>query len=161
MKRLISGMLLLGLLVCTAPAAAEPFTPAAAAPKLEQLEISATFAPPHNEPVVGDRVARYRLQAELDLRWWRLQWQPKVTAWGVNRWRPTDVVGHGIPQAWENSDWSVEKWRISHTQSLSLWLTDALALTTEYYMPVDRKSWGGHGLERHYYWLVGAKWTLK
>jgi len=131
-----------------------------AGPTLNSLELSATMAPPHNEPVVGDRVARYRAELTTDVRWGCLQWEPKLTAWGVNQWRSTADIGNGS-DAWENSDYSIEKWRVSHTQNLSLWLTDYAALTTEYYMPLDRKSWGGHGLERHYYWLVGFKLKLK
>jgi hypothetical protein len=41
------------------------------------------------------------------------------------------VVGHGIPEAWENSDWSIERFRYSMTQTLSLRLTEHFALTTE------------------------------
>jgi hypothetical protein len=128
-------------------------------PNLEQVELEVALAPPHNEPVVGDKVARYRAELKGDVCWGRLQWEPKITAWGVNTWRSTDRIGHGW-NAWQNSDYSIEKVRVSHTQNLSFWLNDNIALTTEYYMPLNRKSWGGHGLERHYYWLVGFRWQL-
>lgn len=153
MKRLFSTILMLMCLFSTIQAhALEP-------PHLEQLTVETAMAPPHNEPVVGNRVARYRAELKGDVRWGRLQWEPKITAWGVNAWRSTDAIGHGW-DAWRNSDYSIEKIRVSHTQNLSLWLSDHVALTTEYYMPLNRKSWGGHGLERHYYWLVGFRWQL-
>lgn len=129
-------------------------------PELEDLVIDVMMAPPHNEPVVGDKVARYRSEMKASVRWGRLQWEPKITAWGLNTWRATNRIGNGT-NAWKNSDYSIEKVRVSHTQNLSLWLTDNFAMTTEYYMPLDRKSWGGHGLERHYYWLVGFELKLR
>lgn len=134
--------------------------PAIALPTLDHLDLEVTMAPPHNEPVVGDMVARYRGQLSADIRWGRVQWEPKLTAWGVNQWQSTAVIGNGS-DAWGNSDYTIDEYRISHTQNLSIWITDHAALTTEYYMPLDRKSWGGHGLERHYYWLVGFKLRLK
>ncbi len=149
MKRFVL-ILMLCLLPCTA----------VAGPELANLHLEATLSPPHNEPVIGDRVARYRVQAGADVRWGRVQWEPTLNAWGVNRWRTSEVVGH-FPDSWGNSDWSIERWRVSMTHNLSLHLTDHVALTTEYYMPFDRKSWGGHGLERHYYWLIGMRWSLK
>lgn len=152
MRSIVSILLMLCCLA--APAAASESL------RLEQFTFDATFAPPHNEPVVGDRVARYRVQLAGDVRWWRFQWEPKLTAWGVNQWRSGATIGNG-GDAWDNSDYSVDKWRVSHTQNLNVWVTDHLALTTEYYMPIDRKDWGGHGLESNYYWLVGFRWRLK
>ena len=131
--------------------------PALAAPKIEDFYLTAEFAPPHNEPVVGDRVARYRSEAVLEVQWGRFTWRPTLTAWGVQKWQPTDIVGHGR-DAWRNSDFEIETVRWSHTQNLDFRLTDSVSITTEYYMPLYRDTWGGHGLERHYYWLIGAKW---
>jgi hypothetical protein len=128
-----------------------------AAPVLDDFYLTAEFAPPHNEPVVGDRVARYRSEAHLVMRWGNLEWHPKLTAWGVQKWRPSDIVGHG-EDAWRNSDFSVETVRWSHTQTLKYRMSESLAATTEYYMPLYRDTWGGHGLERHYYWLIGLEW---
>ena len=68
MKRLL---LTLCFLLLTAPAWAL---------ELHQLTVDATFAPPHNEPVVGDRVARYRLQASADVRMWRFAWEGEKPA---------------------------------------------------------------------------------
>lgn len=133
------------------------FTAAAhAGPKLEHCYLTSEFAVPHNEPVIGDYVARYRAQAVAEVAWGRVTWEPRLTAWGVNTWRNSEQVGH-FPESFANSDWSIEAVRLSTTQTLSLRLTDYLHLTTEYYMPFDRSRWGGHGLERHYYWLTGFK----
>lgn len=148
MKKAILLLLLLLL-----PIAAAAFD----GPRLEDFVVSAQFAPPHNEPVVGDRVARYRSEATAVLRWGKLEWQPKLTAWGVQKWQPTDIVGHGN-DAWRNSDFGIETIRWSHTQTVKYHMTDSFALSSEYYMPLYRDTWGGHGLERHYYWLAGFEW---
>jgi hypothetical protein len=117
------------------------------------LEWNATFVPPHHEPVVGDKVARYRLQVipGYEMEYFRISLQ--LDAWGVQTWQPSSVVGHNW-QAYENSDWSVEEWRLGTTTRAEAG-PDKLHFYTEYYMPIDRKTWGGHGMERHYYWLVG------
>lgn len=138
-------MLAAMLLALTLPAGAADYS----------LRWNATFAPPHNEPVVGDRVARYRLHIEPGIEFKFLRYRLAINAWGVNHWRTSDTVGHGFPEAWEGSDWSVEEWRTSTTHRLELgpgWLH----FFTEYYLPLDRKSWGGHGMETNYYWLTGV-----
>lgn len=152
MLKILTSVLIV-LMCATATLAMPPVT-------LDALEVSAEFVPPHNEPVIGDRVARYRAELTSSISWGRIQWEPKITAWGVNKWRSTATIGNGA-DAWRNSDYSVETWRVSHTQNLSIWLTDNVAVTTEYYMPLKRKEWGGHGLECHYYWMVGFKAKLK
>lgn len=83
---------------------------ASAGPELGDGSIQATFAPPHNEPVVGDRVARYRLRAEQAIDWGAFSLNGQYTAWGVQPWQRPHVVGHGL-DAWENSHWGVEQWR--------------------------------------------------
>lgn len=118
-----------------------------------------TFAPPHNEPVVGDRVARYRLYLDPEWRGEYVRFATPITIWGVNTWQPSKVVGHGS-EAWSNSDWSVEKVRVAITPRLEIG-SQRLHFYTEYYMPLNRKSWGGHGLERHYYWLTGFGGSIR
>lgn len=118
-----------------------------------------TVAPPHNEPVIGDKVARYRLQLHPEYATTYFRVSPEINVWGVNTWQPSDVVGHGW-EAWQNSDWSVEEFRTSVTTRAEIG-PKALHFYTEYYWPIDRKSWGGHGLERHYYWLVGVGGRIK
>lgn len=117
------------------------------------LSYSATFAPPHNEPVVGNMVARYRLQLEPSVEWEWLRYKLTATAWGCNEWRSDP--GNGFPDAWEGSDWSVTEWRYSLTHRATVG-PKRLGLFVENYMPLNRNSWGGHGMERHYYLLTGV-----
>lgn len=118
------------------------------------LDWSLTFAPPHNEPVIGDKVARYRLQLHPEWSSKFVRFSPEINAWGVNTWQTSDVVGHGVPDAWENSDWSVETVRISMTTRVELG-PESIHLYAEHYMPINRESWGGHGLEQNVYFLLG------
>lgn len=104
------------------------------------LYVTATFAPPHNEPVAGDRVARYRAELEPALHLGWLDVEGKLSAWGVQKWRPSSVVGNGFPEAW-------------------VW-PQRLGLFAEHYKPINRHSWGGHGMERHYYLLTGVRGRL-
>lgn len=125
------------------------------------LYVTATFAPPHNEPVAGDRVARYRAELEpaLHLKW--LDVEGKLSAWGVQKWRPSSVVGNGFPEAWRGSDWDVEAWRFSYTARATAWVwPQRLGLFAEHYKPINRHSWGGRGMERHYYLLTGVRGRL-
>ncbi|MEZ4599175.1 MAG: hypothetical protein R2940_05245 [Syntrophotaleaceae bacterium] len=117
------------------------------------LEYNITFAPPHNEPVVGDRVARYRVQLRPSVEFKYFRYNLKIDAWACNTWQSNDVIGNG-GDAWDNSDYSIEKWRIGFTHRAEAG-PKIIHLFTEYYVPYDNDSWGGHGMERHYYWLVG------
>jgi hypothetical protein len=143
-----AGRLVVTFLLCFIVFSATP-----ASARALSLKWNATLSPPHNEPVVGNRVARYRLQVapHLDTRW--LRYKLQANAWGVNRWQLTDVVGSGL-EAWSGSDWSVEEWRFSLLHRIEVG-PKYLGLFMEGYMPIDRFSWGGHGMERHYYWLIG------
>lgn len=131
-----------------------------AAPTLDDLRLSVTFAPPHNEPVIGSYVARYRTELHGTVSWGPVEWTPRLTLWGVNTWRNSATVGH-FPDSWGNSDWSIEHYRLSTTQQIKLRATDHLAVFAEHYLPFQNERWGGHGLERHYYWLTGIEWRLK
>ena len=42
------------------------FSAVHAAPELERLDLEIAFVPPHNEPIIGDKAARYRLQIEAE-----------------------------------------------------------------------------------------------
>jgi hypothetical protein len=117
------------------------------------LQWNATFAPPHNDPVVGDRVARYRVQVEPNLEIGWLRYRLRFNAWGVNRWQSVDKVGGGL-DSWSNSDWSVEKWRLSLLHQAEFG-PKSIHLFVEYYQPIDSNDWKGHGLETHYYMLTG------
>ena len=122
------------------------------------LEWNAGVLLPHHEAVVGDSVARYRLQATPTYEFNYGKYSLQVDAWGVQKWQPSSVVGH-FPESYENSDWSVEKVRVSTKHRLKLG-ADKLHLFVEYYMPLNRRQWGGHGMERHYYLLAGVGGTF-
>ena len=119
------------------------------------LELSAQFAPPHNEPVIGNRVARYRIQITPTLDWGIVHYRIEANAWGVNIWQRPNVVGHGVPEAWENSDWSVEEWRYTGTGTL---LIDLGAGTSLFVESTYTEKFVGNG---SYYNLFGLKWTSK
>ena len=114
---------------------------------------NAAMAPPHNEPVVGNKVARYRLQVKPSVEFKYFRYSLQVDAWGVNKWQPSSVVGHW-PDSISGSDWSVEEWRVATTHRAEVGPYKVHAYI-EYYMPLDRHNWGGHGMERHYYTLIG------
>ncbi len=118
-----------------------------------------TLSPPHNEPVVGDKVARYRLQIKPSVQFKYLRNEVQIDLWGCQTWRTPSQVGHGIPDAWQNSDWDIETVRVGITERMEIG-PQRLHGFTEYYIPVDRRAWGGHGMERHYYWLIGIGGTL-
>ena len=122
------------------------------------LNYNLTFSPPHNEPVVGNQVARYRLQLNPEITFKYARYDLEFDVWGTNQWRNGSTVGNGS-EAWDNSDWSIDKYRLSLTHKVHLG-PETLHIFTEYYMPIDRKSWGGHGMETNYYWLVGFGGTL-
>lgn len=118
------------------------------------LDWRAMFVPPAHEPVVGNKVARYLLEITpgWESEYFRLH--AIVKAWGVNTWIPPDVRGHGW-EKYENSDWSVEEWRISTTLKVEIG-PESLHFEVEYYRPRHNQTWGGHGMEKHYYLLAGV-----
>ena len=72
--------------------------------------------------------------------------------WGCNKWRTPDQVGHGIPDAWKGSDWSVQEWRWDARFEGSIEVAPHTDLFTEY--KID----GTVG--KHYYWLTGIRVRL-
>jgi hypothetical protein len=137
MKKLILLMLLIPSLAIAGPT----------------LEWRAMLVPPAHEPVVGNMVARYLAEVTPGYTSEHVRFGVTLKAWGVNRWVPPSVRGHDW-EKFENSDYTVDDWRLSYTAKAELG-PDWLHLTTEYYKPIDAGDWGGHGMERHYYWLVG------
>src|SRR3990172_2208697 len=88
---------------------------------LERFEISAAFTPPHNEPIVQDMVARYKLEADGGIRFWkRITFDANIKAWFLQEWRTPDVVGHGFPDAWRGSDWNFERARLDYNLKLGM-----------------------------------------
>lgn len=117
------------------------------------LDWSATFAPPHNEPVVGSKVARYRVQVNPSVEHGWFKYSLNVDAWGRNTWQRSAIVGHGL-EAWENSDWSVEDWRFTMKHIVTAG-PEKFHVFVEYYTPIDKEKFGGHGMEENYYLLTG------
>jgi hypothetical protein len=124
-------------------------------PPTAHLNYSAMFVPPHHEPIVGNRVARYRVEVEPVMEWGKLETSLKLTSWGAQRWNRN--VGNGIPDAWQDSDWSIEEWRHALTHKATYWIKPKFGIYSEYYKPLEHESWGGHGQEIHYYWLLGIR----
>jgi hypothetical protein len=118
------------------------------------LEFNTTFAPPHNEPVIGDKVARYRIQVTPSLQWGIVEFRLKSNWWGVNTWQHPSIVGHGY-EAWENSDWSVEEWRWTGVSELSF---NTSKRTAVYIESEYTEGFEGH---QSYYHLVGFRWQLR
>jgi hypothetical protein len=142
----------LSLLIC-APAGAV---------SLDRFEISAAFSPPHNEPVVQDFVARYKIEADGSVRFWkRVTADLNVKAWGLQDWRTPEQVGHGFPDAWRGSDWGVKTIRLDYTAKIGVDVYGPVQLF------VEHQKWGyvssvlpsSHISE--YYWLTGVRWRMK
>jgi hypothetical protein len=113
-----------------------------------------TVAPPHNEPVFGDKVVRYRAQLLTEVEWKFIRYSLEFNAWGTQQWQPSSVVGH-FPDSLEGSDWGVEAWRYTNKHILEIG-SENLYWFNEYYLPIDRHDIKGHGMENNYYWLTGV-----
>jgi len=118
------------------------------------LEWSAGFFQPHGEAVVGAYVARYQGKIKPSIEFDNFRLSSELTAWGLQTWQPSSVVGHGL-DAWGNSDWTVEEWRYSALSRLEVG-PDKIFVFIENYMPFDRHDWKGHGHLDNYYWLGGV-----
>jgi len=120
------------------------------------LSFTTALVPPHGEPVIGDRVARYRLNSDYTLSFKYLQYEGKATLWLTQKWHLSSEVGHGI-EAWKNSDWGFDKSRVSLNHILyfgkETWSVRPFA---ENYQPINGSSWGGVGTFGNYY-LIGVK----
>lgn len=143
MKKLILILLLLPSFAC-----ADGFS----------LRWNATFAPVNHEPVVGNLVARYRLQATPQIDYKRLHYAAELTLWGAQKWRPRHMLGSGFVEKYENSDWNVQEWRtsIKHRLTIDLY-RDRFGIFAEYYIPINRHTdWGpGNDSLKNYYLLTG------
>ena len=120
------------------------------------LKYNLTTVPVNHEPIVGDKVARYRLQITPVMQIGRLSHEVQTNIWGVNKWRPRSMLGQGVVEKYSNSDWTIENYRVSlmHTTKFDL-VDKRIQLFSEYYYPIDRHSWGSNPSMRHYYWLIG------
>lgn len=144
----VIGILILVVLLAPSPVQAMEW------PQLDQVAIDATFAPPHNEPVIGDLVARYRVRTVAEAHWQRLSFLGEVNLWGCQKWRTPDQVGHGIPDAWEGSDWDISEWRFDANYEVAFEVVKHVDLFTEYKWEQEYR---GHN---SYYWLTGVRVRL-
>ena len=118
------------------------------------LEWSAGFFQPHGEAVVGSYVARYQGKVKPQIEFDNFRLSSELTAWGLQTWQPSSIVGHGFPEAWKGSDWGVEEWRFSALNRAEVG-PDKIFVFIENYMPINRHEWKGHGSLTEYYWLGG------
>jgi len=117
------------------------------------LDWNAAFAPPHNEPVVGNKVARYRLQLEPQVKLSCLRLTGQVNIWAVNTWTSRD--SHES-KSWKHDDWSIEDLRYTFKVRGDIG-PEKLSLFTEYYQPINSADWGkGATSFGSYWWLVGV-----
>ena len=120
------------------------------------LTYSAAFVPPHNEPVIGNKVARYRATVGADLHNDRLRVQPELLVWGVNTWQSG---GSQKSSSWFDDDWSIEDVRPAFNLELDFG-PENLHLYSEYYTPIGDWSRKGAGSFESYWWLVGVRGRL-
>lgn len=137
----------------------------ASAADLTRLDFSLGFAPPHNEPVIGvvdAKVARYKLEANGGLRFWkRVTFDAAAKFWFLQDWRPGEVVGHGFPDAWRGSDWNFDRVRLDYNLQLGV---DILGPVQAF---VENNKWShvmgappsAHASE--YYWMAGIKVKIR
>ncbi len=128
----------------------------------ERAEIGVAFAPPHNEPVVQDFVARYKVEADGSVRFWkRVTFDVNLKAWGLQDWRTPETVGHGFPDAWQGSDWNVKTIRLDYTAKIGVDVYGPVQLF------VEHQKWGylsnvmpsAHVSE--YYWMTGVRYRWR
>ena len=122
--------------------------------ELTRLEFSAAFAPPHNEAVVGDRVARYKAEADGSVRIWKFVLDGNFRLWGVQGWREWDRVGHGFPEAWRNSDWGIERFRYD-------WTVKAGVDNFEPVQAFVEHNFREYGTNDRYYWMTGLRVRIR
>jgi len=141
------GALLAAILLC--PSNAQAFE--LSYPEVDKISVDFTFAPPHNEPVIGNLVARYRVRNVVSAHWERLSLLAEFNLWACNRWRTPSQVGHGIPDAWKGSDWSIDEWRWDANYEVAYKVHKHFDIFTEYKWTEEYK---GHD---SYYWLTGFR----
>lgn len=130
-------------------------------PRVERLEVSAAFTPPHNEPVVQDMVARYKLEGDGSIRFWkRVTLDANLKIWFLQDWRTPQAVGHGFPDAWKGSDWNFERARMDYNLKLGVDIVGPIQAFVEHnkwnYLTEARPA-----KESDYYWMTGFRYRLK
>lgn len=129
---------------------------------LEKLEISAAFTPPHNEPIVQDMVARYKVEGDGGILFWnRFTIDGNIKVWFLQDWRTSEVVGHGFPEAWKGSDWNFKRARIDYNLKLGMDVYKYIQIFIEHnkwdYLTEAKPS----TQVSEYYWMTGIRWRIK
>ncbi len=128
---------------------------------LTRLEVSAAFTPPHNEPVIGNYVARYKVEGDAAIRAWRFTLDGNVKAWFLQNWRTPEVVGHGFPDAWRGSDWGFHSVRLDYNVKLGFDIVRHLQAF------VEHNKWGfvteapAGSKPSDYYWMTGFRYKFR
>lgn len=116
------------------------------------LGYAAKINVPKHDAILGKYIERYNvsLTPKIDAKYFH--YELEAAAHGGVRWI-ADVSGS--PLQWDESDWSPNAWRYTLTHRAHVG-PKAFGLETEFYLPLDRHNWGGHGRETEYYWQVGV-----
>lgn len=131
--------------------------------QITDANVGVLFTIPHNEPVINDKVARYRLDHNIGVKLFNfVKINYKGDLWAVNTWRTPEVVGHGFPDAWRGSDWTVEGWRYDYLVTAYMPVTSSgrLNVGVEHnkYWWITPDATGGHA--SNYWWQVGIKYIF-
>jgi len=133
---------------------------------IHKIEVQSFFTIPHNEPVVDDKVARYRLTGKIEVDLWRFRGEYEGVLWGLNTWRTPDQVGHGFPDAWKGSDWNIERFKYYQntaamfdiTGKKNLWIR--LEGSQFWYPDLPTGRIAGYENSSNYWWQFGFRWTI-
>jgi len=131
-------------------------------PQLESFEAGVAFTPPHNEPIVQDMVARYKIEADGSVRILkRITFDANVRFWFLQGWRTPDAVGHGFPDAWRGSDWNFERVRADLNLKLGVDVCGPVQAYVEHgkYNYVTASMPTSHISE--YSWMAGLRYRWK
>ena len=128
--------------------------------EISRLELSAAFTPPHNEPIIQDKIARYKLEGDFGFRYWRIDLDVNTKVWFLNDWQTPDEVGHGFPTAWENTNWNFNGSRLDFNVKLGMRVYDRLQVFVEHYQYeyLSGSKPASHASE--YYWMTGLRWKI-
>lgn len=126
-----------------------------------RFEVSAAFTPPHNEPIVGNKVARYKVEGDAGLRLWRFTLDGNAKVWFLQDWRTPEVVGHGIPDAWRGSDWGFDAARLDYNAKLGFDLVGGWQAFVEHNKWSHLAGIPPSVHANEYYWMTGFRYKLK
>jgi hypothetical protein len=133
---------------------------------IHKIETQAFFTIPHNEPVVDDKVARYRLTGRIEVDLWRFRGEYEGILWGLNTWKTPDQVGHGFPDAWRGSDWNIERFKFYQNSALMFDITGEKNLWVRaeasqfWYPDLPQGRLTGYENSSNYWLQLGIRWTI-